>query len=281
MSTVPTPTGDHLEPSRQMWASRVTTFAREGAQNTRFYAAALVDLVAPGEGAHVLDIATGTGVVAVAAARRVGPAGKVVATDFVAEWAPYVADTAAEAGVANVTFEVMSAEALALPDAAFDAVFCQFGLMFVPDKLLALREMRRVLMPGGTLGLAVWSVAERVGIFTVAGMIGAALPPPPGPPPPSPLSLGEPGLIERLVMEAGFREVTARPFTHFYDVPSAEAEWERWTADSSNPMTARLVELPVAERDALRERVLAALEARRVGDVIRISSEAIFVTARR
>jgi ubiquinone/menaquinone biosynthesis C-methylase UbiE len=281
MSTIANRPGDNNDPSRQMWASRVATFARESAQNTRYYAAALVDLVAPGEGAHVLDIATGTGVVAVAAAQRVGPTGRVVATDFVAEWAPYVAETAFEAGVANVTFEVMSAEALALPNDAFDAVFCQFGLMFVPDKLLALREMLRVLKPGGTLGLAVWSVPERVGLFTVAGMIGAALPPTSGPPPPSPLSLGEPGLIERLVKEAGFREVSAQPFTHSYDVPDAEAEWERWTADPNHPLTGRLVELPAGERDALRERVLAALEARRVGDVIRIASEAIFVTAQR
>ncbi len=281
MSTFTSQPSDDHDPSRQMWAARVATFAREGAPNTRHYAAALVDLVAPGAGAHVLDIATGTGVVAVAAAQRVGPTGNVIATDFVEEWAPYVAESAAEAGVENVAFEVMSAEALALPDAAFDAVLCQFGLMFVPDKLLALREMHRVLKPGGTLGLAVWSVAERVGIFTVAGMIGAALPPTPGPPPPSPLSLGEPGLIERLVTEAGFRDVAAQPFTHSHDVPGAEAEWDRWTGDLTNPVAARLVELSADERNALRERVLAALETHRVGDVIRISSEAIFVTARR
>jgi SAM-dependent methyltransferase len=281
MNTVANSTSDDHDPSRQMWASRVASFAREGAPKSRHYAAALVDLVAPGEGAQVLDIATGTGVVAVAAAQHVGPTGRVIATDFVAEWAPYVAESAAEAGVANVTFEVMSAEALALPDAAFDAVLCQFGLMFVPDKLLALREMRRVLKPGGKLGLAVWSVAERVGIFTVAGIIGAALPPTPGPPPASPLSLGEPGLVERLVTEAGFRDVAARPFTLSFDIPSAESEWERWTGDLSNPMAARVMDLPADEREALHEQVLAALEAHRVDDVIRISSEAIFVTALR
>jgi SAM-dependent methyltransferase len=274
------PVDDH-DPSRQMWSSRVASFARDGASKSRHYAAALVDLVAPAVGSHVLDIATGTGVVAVAAAQRVGPTGQVVATDFVAEWAPYVAESAAEAGVANVTFEVMSAEALALPDAAFDAVLCQFGLMFVPDKLLALREMRRVLKPGGTLGLAVWSVAERVGLFTVAGIIGAALPPTPGPPPASPLSLGEPGLIERLVTEAGFSNVAAQPFTLTFDILSAESEWERWTGDLSNPMSARVAELPAGERSALRDQVLTALEAHRVGDVIRISGEAIFVTAQR
>jgi SAM-dependent methyltransferase len=273
--------GDVSDPGRQMWATRTASFARDGAPKTQLYAEALVDLVAPVPGAQVLDIATGTGVAAIAAAKRVGPGGKVVATDFVAEWAPYVEESAREAGVANVTFEVMSAEALAFPDAAFDVVLCQFGLMFVPDKLLALREMLRVLKPGGTLGLAVWSVAERVGIFTVGNVIGAALPPPPGPPPPSPLNLGEPGLIGRLVTEAGFREVAAQPFTLSFDIPSAEAEWERWTGDLSNPMAARVMDLPDDEREAIHSQVIAALEAQRVGDVIRISSEAIFVTARK
>jgi ubiquinone/menaquinone biosynthesis C-methylase UbiE len=281
MSTSPGNPGNDPNPSRQMWASRVASFARDGAPKSRHYAAALVDLVAPPAGAKILDIATGTGVVAVAAAQRVGPTGSVVATDFVAEWAPYVAESAAEAGVTNVTFEVMSAEALALPDASFDAVFCQFGLMFVPDRMLALREMHRVLKPGGRLGLAVWSVPERVGIFRVAGIIGAALPPTPGPPPPSPLSLGEPGLIEELVTEAVFRNVAAQPYTQSFDVSKAESEWERWTGDLTNPMSARVQELPEAEREALREQVIAALEAYRVGDVLRISSEAIFVTAQR
>ena len=279
MSTLHERAGDDADPGRAMWATRTASFARDGAPKTQVYAAALVDLVAPALGATVLDIATGTGVVAIEAARRVGPNGRVVATDFVAEWEPYVADSAIAAGVTNVTFEVMSAEALALPDETFDDVLCQFGLMFVPDKLLALREMQRVLKPGGTLGLAVWSVAERVGLFMTSGIIGAALPPPPGPPPASPLSLGEPGLIERLVTEAGFHNVAAQPFTLTFDIPSAESEWERWTEDESNPMAARVMGLPAEEREAIHKQVLAALEGHREGEVIRISSEAIFVTA--
>jgi SAM-dependent methyltransferase len=281
MSTFHGRSSDDEDPGRQMWATRTASFARDGAPKTQYYAAALVDLVAPAPGAQVLDIATGTGVVAIEAARRVGPTGSVIATDYVAEWAPYVADSAVDAGVANVTFEVMSAEALALPDDAFDTVLCQFGLMFVPDKLLALREMHRVLKPGGTLGLAVWSVAERVGLFTVSNVVGAAFPPPPGPPPASPLNLGEPGLIERLVTEAGFTSVSAQPFSYAFDVPSAESEWERWTGDLTNPMASRVMELPVEEREALHDQVIAVLERYRVGDVIRITSEAIFVTAQR
>jgi ubiquinone/menaquinone biosynthesis C-methylase UbiE len=56
----------------------------------------------------------------------------------------------------RLTWRAADAQALPFPDAAFDAIVCQFGLMFVPDKLLAMREMKRVLAPGGTLLLAVW-----------------------------------------------------------------------------------------------------------------------------
>lgn len=274
-------TTSESDAAREAWAARVEGFARDAAPKSQRFAEALVALVAPAEGDHVLDVATGSGVVAVAAARRVGPGGRVDATDFVAEWAPYVAASADAAGVGNVTFEVMSAEALAFPDASFDAVLCQFGLMFVPDQLLALREMRRVLKPGGTLGLAVWSVAERVGLFLVSGLISAALPPLPGPAAASPLSLGEPGLVDGLVREAGFQAVDARPFSLAFEAPTAEAEWENWACDPANPVSARVAALPEAERRALRERVFAALEAHRDGDVIRLPSEALFVTARR
>jgi hypothetical protein len=88
-------------------------------------------------------------------------------------------------------------------------------------------------------------------------------------------------LIEQMVTEAGFSNVAAQPYTLSFDIPSAESEWERWTGDLTNPMSDRLMELPAGERQALRERVLTALEANRVGDVLRISSEAIFVTAQR
>lgn len=281
MNGSPDPATTRADAAREMWAARVSRYARDGAPQTQRFAAALLDLTAPVAGEAVLDIATGTGVVAVGAAERVGAAGRVVATDFVAEWAPYVAANAAAAGADTVTFEVMSAEALALPDAAFDVVLCQFGLMFVPDKLLALREMRRVLRPGGRLGLAVWSVPERVGLFLVSGVVGAALPPQPGPQPPSPLSLGAPGLVERLVAEAGFSDVQVRPHSLSVEIASAEAEWERWAGDADNPMVARVAALPDAEREALRAQVLAALEARRAGGSIVLASEALLVTATR
>ena len=73
-----------------------------------------------------------------------------------------IAERTAEAGLDNVEFRAMGAERLDLPDASFDVALCQFGLMFVPDPVQALREMRRVLRDGGRLGVVVWSTIDRV-----------------------------------------------------------------------------------------------------------------------
>jgi ubiquinone/menaquinone biosynthesis C-methylase UbiE len=98
----------------------------------------------PGE--KVLDVACGTGIVAMLAAEKVAPGG-------------YVAGLDANPGMLAVARSIMpdtsiewyeaSAEAMPLPDDAFDVVLCQMGLQFMEDKLVALQEMRRVLAPGG------------------------------------------------------------------------------------------------------------------------------------
>ena len=182
---------------RAEWTERVERYARDAAPRTRPFAEALVAFLPPPVGAQVLDVATGTGLVAVEAARRVGPRGSVLATDFLPAWEPFVRTTVSAARVANVMFATMPAEALALPDASFDVAYCQFGLMFVPEPIRALREMRRVLRPGGRIGIAVWSVPEKVGIFLIQRTVAPKLPPATGEASPSPMSMGAPGLIVR------------------------------------------------------------------------------------
>jgi SAM-dependent methyltransferase len=113
------------------------------------FAADLIEGAALCPGERVLDVACGTGVVARLAAERVGPTGSVAALDV----NPAMLATArsiACSGAAIQWYET-SAEAMPLPDAAFDVVLCQLGLQFVADKAAAIREMRRVLAPGGRL----------------------------------------------------------------------------------------------------------------------------------
>jgi len=272
-------TAQKSEQRHAEWTARVESFARDAAPRTRPFAEALVEFVPPPVGGHVLDVATGTGLVAIEAAKRIGPRGSVLATDFVPEWEPHVAAEVSASGVTNVRFAAMSAEALAVPDATFDMVYCQFGLMFVPEPLAALREMRRVLRPEGRLAIAVWGVPEKVGVFLIPRIVAPALPPPVGEPPPSPMGMGVPGLVEGLVIEAGFRDIAVHSVTRFYEIADPEAEWQRWSADLTSPISRGVLDLPAGERQRLRQEAIAALESFREGGVVRVPSEAIFVTA--
>jgi predicted O-methyltransferase YrrM len=112
---------------RREWGARSRFYTAYAAPKNRPFAEALVGLVRPAPGERVLDVATGPGTVAIAAARAVGPAGRVVATDLAPEWGEIVAEEAAAAGIGNVECRTMGAEELALPEASFDVALCQFG----------------------------------------------------------------------------------------------------------------------------------------------------------
>jgi SAM-dependent methyltransferase len=266
---------------RAEWTERIERYARDAAPRTQPFAVALIELLPPPVGARVLDVATGTGLVAAEAARRVGPHGSVLATDFLPAWEPFVRTTASAARVANVMFASMPAEALALPDTSFDVAYCQFGLMFVPEPVRALREMRRVLRPGGRIGIAVWSVPEKVGLFLIQRIVAPALPPATGEASPSPMSMGAPGLIEDMVAEAGFCDVVRHSVTISEEIADPEIEWQLWRENFAMPDGGGLERLPTHVQQQLHDDVIAAFVSFQDGNTIRVPSEAILVTASR
>jgi len=115
----------------------------------------LVDGAGVREGACVLDVACGTGVLARAALARTGAAGKVVGADP----APGMLAAAKEIEPA-IDWRLCSAEALDVEDASFDCVISQFGMMFFSDRQKSADEMYRVLRPGGSLAIAAWRSVE-------------------------------------------------------------------------------------------------------------------------
>jgi SAM-dependent methyltransferase len=116
----------------------------------------LLDLVELRSGERVLDVACGTGVVSRLAARGVAPGGTVTGLDLNEGMLSVAGRLPLPPGL---TIDWRQGSALDLPfaDQAFDVVVCQHGVMFFPDRLKALREMRRVLTPGGRVALSVWT----------------------------------------------------------------------------------------------------------------------------
>lgn len=127
----------------------------------------------PGE--RVLDVACGTGLVSLAAAAAVAPGGQVLGVDIAERMVEAAREQAAQRGLALATrFARMDAERLAAPDnVGYDAALCALGLMYLPDPLQALREMRRVLRPGGRVVLAVWGERARCGWSSVFPIVDA------------------------------------------------------------------------------------------------------------
>jgi ubiquinone/menaquinone biosynthesis C-methylase UbiE len=116
-------------------------------------------------GESVLDVATGPGTVARLAAVRVGAEGRVVAIDVAQPMLDIAKAKAPPPGAAPIEYLHSLAAPLPAAAGAFDAVLCQQGLQFFPDRPAALREMRRVLKPGGRAAIAVWAELERNQIF--------------------------------------------------------------------------------------------------------------------
>jgi len=111
----------------------------------------LVKIIKPASNNKILDVATGTGVVAIAMAQAVKASGRVMAVDLSENMLEQAGLSVKQMGLTNVDFFTMDAQVLDFKSNYFDAVTCSFGLFFIPDMLAALREWHRVSKPNGTV----------------------------------------------------------------------------------------------------------------------------------
>ncbi len=180
----------HREVIRQMFAPVTQALIEDGLIHSRD---------------TVLDIATGPGEPALSIAELVGPEGKVIGIDAIPEMVTAARRAADHRGFRNTEFNVAFADDLPFPTGTFDAVISRFGAMFFPSPVDAVREMLRVLKPGGKVSMAVWHFAERNPFFYALSRVidRYVESSPPAPDAPDAFRFASPGKLRDVLEEAG------------------------------------------------------------------------------
>lgn len=233
------------------------------------WAPELVELAALRSGERVLDLACGTGLVARFAAPQVGPTGQVTGLDFNAGMLAVARSRPPPAGPA-ITWVEGSAVAMDLPDASFDVVLCQQGLQFFPDKLAALLEMHRVLVPAGRVLLSVWKSA---GPYNIA--VGEAIERHISAEAASKYRASrivpDADALRRILAEARFREAHVRTSMMMIRLPKIEGFVLSHL--SASPVASTVAALGEDKRSALAKQVKAALQPYAEGEDVAVPDE--------
>lgn len=215
----------------------------------------LVDAIRPEPGQVVLDVAAGPGETGFLVAEAVGPAGRVISSDLAPTMVAAARRGAEARGLTNVDCRVMDAQALDLGDDSVDAAISRLGLMLVPDPAAALRELRRVVRPGGTVAYAVIGAPDHN--QWMALMVGALVENGHQPMAGDPFELGgpfglsSPDVNTGLLRAAGFGDVRTALVSGTMTVVDAD---DYWSTQSSlaGPLKATVDRLTDDERASVR-----------------------------
>jgi ubiquinone/menaquinone biosynthesis C-methylase UbiE len=223
---------------------------------------------------RVLDVGCGTGTIARLAAERVGSNGRVAGIDVNAA----MLNVARSLPSANpIKWYETAAESIPLPDQSFDVVFCGLSLQFFADKLAALREMHRVLKPGGRVYIntpipsdflnvfdraLARNVSEEASVFVHAVF-----------------SLNDPREMEALLTQAGFTSITSRAHTRELHLPPPREFM--WQYIVSTPLMAVLPQSGNAQTEALARDIDAGWAQWATHDGLRYDQPSLFTSGRR
>jgi ubiquinone/menaquinone biosynthesis C-methylase UbiE len=222
------------------------------------WATILLRYASPKPVERVLDVACGTGIVARLAAPLVGSNGQVVALDINPAMLAVARAHPAPSG-ATIQWQEGNALALPSPDGAFDVVLCQHGLQFVPDRASAVREMRRVLAPGGRALVIVLQALARHPVFEaliesvarhLSQPVSAVM---------TPFALCDADELQALFTAAGFGKVDILPESTTVRFPEPE-RFVPLAVISSAAAVPAFTQLGAPARDALLETVRAEVE---------------------
>lgn len=189
-----------------------------------FCADYMMNLALPQPDEHVLDIATGTGMAAIAAAQAITPGGRVQAIDLSENMLAKAQHNVSKHALDNVDFHHMDAEQLEFRSDYFDLLSCAFGLFFLPNPGMALRNWLRVLKPGGRI---IFTSFSRRTFQPMSGWFREAIEGCGHPfPEPAWLRLAEPGLCQDMVEQAGYTNAKVTTKQMGYHLSNEQDWWE-------------------------------------------------------
>lgn len=260
------------------WGAVAATYEQVLDPLTALWAEEALRLVPARPRARVLDVAAGCGNLAVLAARR---GADVLAIDFAAPMLDRLRRRLSTDGAA-VRLALMDGHALGLRAASVDAAYSVFGLMFFADRQAGLREIWRVLRPGGQAVVTAWTRPERmVFLPLVRRAVQAAVPG--WSPPATPLAwqaFGDPGVLADETTAAGFTEVTVQPVTRAGTFPSPEWLWAN-IGGASPVLAALLATLTPDALAAAGRAFVGELRSRFGAGPVTLPGEALVAVARK
>lgn len=245
--------------TRQQWQEAAEAWHRWGPTLEQWLGPATEIMLALADvqaGSQVLDVAAGAGGQTLAAAKRVGPTGHILATDISPNILRYAAESARQTGLVNVATRELDGENLEVEPESFDVVISRVGLIYFPNQQKALAGMSRALKPGGRVAAIVYSTPEKNQFFSIPVSIirRRAQLPPPLPGQPGPFSLGSPGVLEDEYRKAGFQNIQTRLVAAPLHLPSA-AECVRFERESFGALHQMMAGLTDPERLAAWEEI--------------------------
>lgn len=214
------------------------------------------------EGQSVLDVAGGAGEPSITIAERVGPNGSVMCTDAVAEMVEAARSEANRRRLKNMQFQQCTADSLPFPENSFDVVVSRLGVMFFPDAVAAMREMLRVVRPGGSLTFAVWGKSDvNPFCYLVSGVMDQHVKAPaPDPDAPNAFRFAEPGKLVDVMKEAGAIDVRDEVVSFDIEAPVTALEFWTMRSQTSDTLREKLAKLPATEQTQIAEEVKQAVE---------------------
>ncbi|MDT8341102.1 MAG: class I SAM-dependent methyltransferase [Longimicrobiales bacterium] len=224
-------------------------------------------------GQRVIETAAGTGLVTFAAAAAVGPDGHVLATDLSGEMVASGRAEAGRRGLDQVTFQRMNAEALDCADRSFERALCSLGLMYMPDPVAALGELKRTLVPGGRAAVSVWGERRNCGWAEIFPIVDARVA---SEVCPLFFSLGAPDALASAMLAAGFRDVEERRLQEVMTFSGPRQILEAVIDGGAVALAARRFEADT--RRAVDREFLDSVAAWREGERYRVPGEFVVAT---